>query len=57
MKTYTYFSIADPNQEPINKIKTSSLDEATQIFSEMKKLTVEEFTNIYDVVQYGEETN
>jgi hypothetical protein len=52
MKTYIYFSILDPNQEPINKTKTSNLENAILFFAESKKLTTEEFLSLFKVEQF-----
>ncbi len=52
MNTYIYFSVVDPNQEPINKTQTSSLEDAILYFAESKKLTTEEFLSLFKVEQF-----
>jgi hypothetical protein len=49
MKTYIFYSKNDPNQEPIGSTLAQTHQEATQMFAKIKKLTIEEFTKLFNV--------
>jgi hypothetical protein len=57
MKTYFYFSVNDKTKEPINKIQSNSELEAVETFASMKKLTVDEFTHLFNVKVYEKVSN
>ena len=51
MTNYTYFFYAknDPNKEPITKINAASEEHAVIIFSKMKKLSIDDFLNLFEI--------
>ena len=57
MKTYFYFSVNDKTKEPINKIQSNNELEAVETFASMKKLTVDEFTHLFNVQVYEKVSN
>jgi len=57
MKTYFYFSVNNTTKEPINKIQANSELEAVETFASMKKLTVDEFTHLFNVKVYEKVSN
>ena len=57
MKTYFYFSVNDKTKEPINKTQAHSELEAVETFASMKKLTVDEFTHLFNVQVYEKVSN
>lgn len=52
MKAFSYYSKVDPNKEPIMTWASSSHEEAVEKFAIFKHLPVEEFTKIFEVVEY-----
>ena len=49
MTTYYFFSRTDLKQEPVSKIKTSSINKAIKHFAKIKQLSIESFLQIYEV--------
>ena len=48
-KVYKYYSIADSKNEPLGKTRAHTIEMAISNFANRKKLSIEEFTNIYRV--------
>ena len=50
MKKYKYCHVNDQNEETIGIVKAKSLDEAQAIASEIKRLPLESFLEIFKVI-------
>ncbi len=51
MKEFIFCNKTDNSQEPIAKCIANSLEEAIECFAERKNLKIQEFLNIYDVLE------
>ena len=51
MKVYGYYSKTDSTREIRGKVSASSLSEAIELMSNKKMLTIEQFTDIYSIIQ------
>lgn len=54
MKGYVYYSKNDPKKEPIFSWTASSKEQAIEGFARLKKLSVEEFKNLFEVTLYDQ---
>ena len=55
MKKYKYCHVNDQNEETIGIVKAKSLDEAQIIASEIKRLPLESFLEIFKVILSSKE--
>jgi uncharacterized protein YfeS len=50
---YFYYSKNDSKKEAIDKVSTSSLENAINYFSQRKKIDIETFNKLYTVEEYA----
>jgi hypothetical protein len=53
-KTYFYYSKSDSKKEVMDKVKTSSKEDAITYFASRKKMEEEVFNNLYNIEVYEE---
>lgn len=54
MKCFGFYSRVDSSKEILNRIKTNSLEEAIIVFVSYKQLSIDDFLDIYDVIEIYE---
>jgi len=53
MKTFIYYSQSDITKEVIGKIKVYNLEQAVEVLSNTKKLSPDQFLNLFNIEEDG----
>jgi hypothetical protein len=51
---YYYYSISDSTKEPISRGKFNSEEQAVEYWSQLKRMSIDDFLSIYQVSEFYE---